>query len=123
MPTSDQFLASGDETERYRLLVEGTTDYAIYMLDPTGLVTITDQVMPHMNGLQLVDAIKAEWPDLPVIIATGYADLPPGSAINFPRLSRPYTQAELAHEIIGYAPRTHKARRVLRFRGGAKGKS
>jgi PAS domain S-box-containing protein len=86
-------------------------------------LVITDQVMPYMSGLQLADAVKAEWPDLPVIIATGYADLPRGSAVNFPRLAKPYTQAELAREITGYAPRTHKERGVLRFRGGAKSKS
>src|ERR1044071_925713 len=39
MPISDPSLASGDDLERYRLLVEGITDYAIYMLDPTGVVT------------------------------------------------------------------------------------
>ena len=86
-------------------------------------LVITDQVMPHMSGLQLADAVRAEWPDLPVIIATGYADLPKGSAVNFPRLAKPYTQAELAGEIIGYARRTHKEQGVLRFRGGAKSKS
>ena len=86
--------------------------------DATDLV-ITDQVMPHMSGLQLADAIKVEWPDLPVIIATGYADLPAGVGINFPKLSKPYTQAELARGILGYAPRSRKNRRVLRLRGAA----
>src|ERR1700688_4038243 len=38
MPISDQSQAF-TEPERYRLLIEAITDYAIYMLDPTGLVT------------------------------------------------------------------------------------
>src|SRR6185312_4905463 len=32
-------LSATDEETRYRLLVEAVTDYAIYMLDPTGVVT------------------------------------------------------------------------------------
>lgn len=36
---SDRYLASLTEEGRYRLLVEAVTDYAIYMLDPSGVVT------------------------------------------------------------------------------------
>jgi CheY-like chemotaxis protein len=42
-------------------------------------LVITDQVMPQMTGLQLADAIKAEWPKLPVLLATGFAEMPPGA--------------------------------------------
>jgi CheY-like chemotaxis protein len=31
---------------------------------------ITDQVMPGMTGTQLIAAIRAEWPHLPVVLAT-----------------------------------------------------
>jgi PAS domain S-box-containing protein len=98
----------------------GAEALALLRRDDAVDLVITDQVMPHMSGLQLADAIKAEWPDLPVIIATGYADLPPGDGINFPKLSKPYTQAELARGILGYAPRTRKDRRVLHLRGVAR---
>ena len=40
---------------------------------------ITDQAMPQMTGTQLIDAARASRPDLPVILATGYAELPPGA--------------------------------------------
>ena len=36
---SERFLASLTDEGRYRLLIEAVTDYAIYMLDPTGIVT------------------------------------------------------------------------------------
>jgi len=36
---SDRYLASLTREGRYRLLVEAVTDYAIYLLDPSGLVT------------------------------------------------------------------------------------
>ena len=38
---------------------------------------ITDYSMPTMTGLQLADAIKIEWPELPVILATGFAEIEP----------------------------------------------
>ena len=38
-------------------------------------------------------------PELPVLLATGYAELPPGSAIDLPRIGKPYRQNELAAEI------------------------
>src|SRR6202171_1182710 len=38
MEKTDNYLASLTDDGRYRLLVEGVTDYAIYMLDPSGIV-------------------------------------------------------------------------------------
>lgn len=42
-------------------------------------LVISDQAMPHMTGLQLAEVIKNEWPTLPIILATGYSELPPGA--------------------------------------------
>jgi PAS domain S-box-containing protein len=39
MEKTDKYLASLTDDGRYRLLVEGVTDYAIYMLDPAGIVS------------------------------------------------------------------------------------
>lgn len=66
--------------------------------EPVDLV-VTDQAMPYMTGAQLAEAIKNEWPKLPVILTTGYADLPPGTAPDVPTLSKPFTQQELGREI------------------------
>src|SRR5690606_24345282 len=54
-------------------------------------VVITDQAMPNMTGVELGTAIGKEWPGLPVLIATGYAELPP-NAPAFPRLAKPFSQ-------------------------------
>ena len=62
-------------------------------------LVITDQAMPRMTGTELIAAINAERPGLPTILATGYAELPPGSGIDLPRIGKPYTQAQLAIEI------------------------
>ncbi|MGN6082786.1 ATP-binding protein [Trinickia sp.] len=60
---------------------------------------ITDYAMPKMTGTQLAAAARALRPDLPVIIATGYADLPPGNSMDLPRLRKPYRQQQLLSEI------------------------
>lgn len=38
-------------------------------------VLITDIRMPNMNGLELLDKIKLDYPDLPVIVMTAHSDL------------------------------------------------
>jgi len=60
-------------------------------------LVLTDQIMPGMTGAELATAIRADWPKLPVILATGFAETPRG--IELPRLSKPFTQAELAERI------------------------
>ena len=59
-------------------------------------LVITDQSMPRMTGLQLAEAIEAEWPGLPVILATGYAELPGGAHNTYPTLGKPFTEIHLA---------------------------
>jgi PAS domain S-box-containing protein len=60
---------------------------------------ITDQAMPGMTGSELVGKIRTEKPELPVILATGYAELPPGEAEGIPRLAKPFRQQDLAEAI------------------------
>jgi signal transduction histidine kinase/FixJ family two-component response regulator len=60
---------------------------------------ITDFSMPRMNGAELADAVHALRPALPILVATGYADLPPGKGMELPRLSKPYSQQQLAAQI------------------------
>jgi CheY-like chemotaxis protein len=62
-------------------------------------LVITDHAMPGMTGAELARQIRQEWPDLPVILATGYAELPNGEDPGLPRLSKPYLQDELATQI------------------------
>ena len=51
--------------------------------------------MPGMTGAQLADAIEQTYPDLPVLIITGYAELPADASRRL-RLDKPFRQAELA---------------------------
>jgi FixJ family two-component response regulator len=52
-----------------------------------------------MTGVQLAEEIHASWPQLPVILATGYAEIPGGTPVNAPRLSKPFTEKDLAHAV------------------------
>jgi PAS domain S-box-containing protein len=67
---------------------------------------ITDYSMPNMTGAQLAKAARELRPELPILLATGYAELPRDSDIDLPRLGKPYQQDQLAREI----------EKVLRFR-------
>jgi YesN/AraC family two-component response regulator len=60
---------------------------------------ITDYAMPAMTGLDLATKIKQIQPKMPVLIATGYAELPPLVTLGFPRLNKPYTQEQLAQAL------------------------
>ncbi|MGY2341766.1 PAS domain S-box protein [Pseudomonas sp. SDO5532_S415] len=58
-------------------------------------LVITDMAMPQMNGAQLAQAIQIMMPNLPIILATGYAERLDGFAARLPRLSKPFTQINL----------------------------
>ena len=63
-------------------------------------VVLTDHAMPSMTGLQLAECIQAQFPGLPIILATGYAELPADPiTLGIPRLAKPCTQAEIAAAI------------------------
>jgi signal transduction histidine kinase len=70
-------------------------------------LVITDHAMPGMTGTELAAYIRRKWPELPVVIATGYAELPGDADPGLPRLSKPYRQQELAAmmaRVIGDGP-------------------
>jgi PAS domain S-box-containing protein len=78
--------------------ISGKDALAVLRHERVDLV-ITDFAMPNMTGVQLAEAIKARHPTLPVILATGYAELPQGTASDVPRLSKPFFQVDLARAI------------------------
>ena len=71
-------------------------------------VVFSDVVMPGMNGLDLARAIRARFPELPVILTSGYSELlarDPGHG--FTLLRKPYSLKQLASVM------TETARRAL----------
>jgi DNA-binding LytR/AlgR family response regulator len=55
--------------------------------------------MPGMNGLDLAKEIRKNIPHLPIVLATGYAEVQPPSPVEFPRLAKPCTQEKLAETL------------------------
>jgi CheY-like chemotaxis protein len=63
-------------------------------------VVITDHAMPAMTGLQLARQLDEKHPDVAVILASGYAELPGDPAtLGILRLAKPCTQYDLAAAI------------------------
>ena len=61
---------------------------------------LTDHAMPSMTGAQLIREIGNAYPDMGVIIATGFAELPEDASV-ITRLRKPYSQNDLAEALGG----------------------
>jgi PAS domain S-box-containing protein len=98
---------AGSAADALRMLDEGRVD-----------LVITDHAMPRMTGAQLADVIEQQHPGLPVIIITGFAELPP-QATKRPRLDKPFKQADLARIVLAttHSQQTDRLARLARSRG------
>jgi CheY-like chemotaxis protein len=61
-------------------------------------VVLVDQAMPGMTGTELIAEIRQSRPDMPVILATGYGEVPPGARVDV-KLGKPFGQEELQQAI------------------------
>lgn len=79
----------------HRVIEASSAREALAILEGGGEIDllITDHAMPQMTGAQLIAEVGQRWPALPVILATGYADLPAGAGVL--RLNKPFWQADL----------------------------
>ncbi|WP_073136937.1 PAS domain-containing protein [Muricoccus roseus] len=64
-------------------------------------LVLTDHAMPGMTGAELAARIRSLYPGLPVILASGYADLPAGEVLDLPRLDKPFGREALAAAMAG----------------------
>jgi PAS domain S-box-containing protein len=85
----------------HRVIAVGSGARAIEEIESTPAIdlVITDQAMPVMTGTQLIEFLRKRRPALPVILATGYAELPQGVSPSIGRLSKPFTQRALAEAL------------------------
>jgi FixJ family two-component response regulator len=77
---------------------------------------VTDQAMPGLTGVQLAGMIRESWPDLPVLLATGYADIPAGADKSLVRLNKPFRQDTLAQAIMECMGQRGDRLKVVPFR-------
>ena len=60
-------------------------------------LVMTDHAMPNMTGMQLAQRIQERHPGLPIILATGYAELPSDpAAAKILKLAKPCSQRDIA---------------------------
>jgi PAS domain S-box-containing protein len=63
-------------------------------------VLITDHAMPLMTGAELAKKIEVEYPQISVIVASGYAELPEDAEKSIKRLQKPFSQRQLNDALV-----------------------
>jgi PAS domain S-box-containing protein len=101
----DPLVASGTvdmlEDLGHTVIEANSAKRALEILDQGQQVDLlmTDQAMPGMTGFELAKIVQKMRPELPVLLATGYADLPVGREPTLPRLSKPYLRSQLREHV------------------------
>lgn len=91
MSTADMLMDLGYD------VVEAISGEEALRLTGDGLqpdLVVTDHLMPGMTGVDLAKALRIRWPEMPVLIVSGYAE-EDGIDASFARLTKPFRHAEL----------------------------
>ena len=93
----------------YRVIAVESGVEALRISDgPTEIdVLMPDQAMPEMSGMQLAQATATKRPGLPVIVASGFAELETNTARGWRRLPKPFRRAELADALAAALQGSH----------------
>jgi DNA-binding NtrC family response regulator len=80
---------------------------ALVLLDQAEFdIVMTDLMMPHVDGLEFMQIIKERFPDVLVIMMTGYATISSADQASqqgaFGYIAKPFTKAELK-DVVGRA--------------------
>jgi len=108
-------LAAMLKREGYEVSTAADGEQALAVLHRTPVhVVVTDLVMPRLGGLELLQRVGADFPDVPVIVITAHGTV--DSAVQalkagaFDYITKPFEQAELA-KVIAKATRAHEIER------------
>ena len=90
------------EDRGHRVIEASSGQQALNLLaqHPDIEVLITDHSMPNMTGAELAATVQKSMPSLPIVLATGFAELPVDTTSTLTRLAKPFTQRELDHAIV-----------------------
>ncbi len=86
----------------HQVLIAPSGDEALALIEQREDIDllITDQVMPGMTGSELVAQVRARRPMLPIILATGYGEVPSELGPEIRRLNKPFTQLALNRAVM-----------------------
>jgi signal transduction histidine kinase len=62
-------------------------------------LVVTDHAMPGLSGTELARMVRQSWPSLPILLVTGYPELPRGEDQGLPWLTKPFQRDALATRI------------------------
>jgi CheY-like chemotaxis protein len=68
-------------------------------------MVVTDHAMPGTTGAELAATLGLERPEMPVLLVTGYAELPENVDPTLPKLSKPFTLGQLAEALANNGKR------------------
>ena len=93
----------------YTVLEAASGEEALELLERGNAVDllVTDHLMPGLNGTELARMIRASWPGMPVLVASGYAESE-GIAPDLPRLNKPFRKDELVASLTKLATSKRK---------------
>jgi nitrogen regulation protein NR(I) len=101
--------------EGYEVTTASDGEQALAVLQKAPVhVVVTDLVMPRLGGLELLQRVSAEFPDVPVIVITAHGTV--DSAVQalkagaFDYITKPFEQEELK-KVIAKATRAHEIER------------
>lgn len=104
MATSDMVVDLGHEARE-----AGSGRAALEILRSGEVIdlVISDQSMPGMTGIELAAEIRSFRPEMPILLATGYGDLPDND-LGLPRLGKPFRIEELGAQIDALTARSRE---------------
>ena len=82
----------------------GEAALAVLRQDGEFDLLLTDHMMPGMSGMQLAAQARALYPSLPILLASGFAEIDGLAPMEWPRLRKPYSLSDLAAALAAVRP-------------------
>ncbi len=124
-PNIRRILAAMLKRDGYEVTTAADGEQGLAVLQRTPVhVVVTDLVMPRLGGMELLARVRAEFPDIPVIVITAHGTVDNAVAAlkagAFDYVTKPFEQEEL-RKVIAKAARANDLERRSLHEGSAEG--
>jgi len=82
-------------------VASGEEALAVLRRDGNFDLLLTDHMMPGMSGMKLAAQARAMHPSLPILLASGFAEIDGVAVVEWPRLRKPYSLNDLSAALAG----------------------